>query len=158
MHRLVSDRFEEYLDGLLQGSERKQVEAHLASCQECRIEVEEMRSQSAMLHLLRPVEQMDPAPGFYARLIGQIEQERAPVSVWASFLQPAFAKQLVFACLLIVVLVGGYVASGSYQAALSPNEQPEAIIATDNTSAEMGQDKSRDRDQILVTLAGFSGD
>jgi hypothetical protein len=67
-----------------------------------------MQVQAELFRTLRVREEVDPAPGFYARVIQRIE-ERAKESMWAAFLLSPFAKRLTYASLALAVMLGTYV-------------------------------------------------
>jgi hypothetical protein len=159
MHGLINERFEDYLEGTLKGEELDQYEAHLLSCESCRTEVEMMQEQRMLLHMLRLEEPVEPPPGFYARVVDRIETQRRP-SFWTAFLQPAFARQLVFSSLLIVLLVGGYMAMGPEETQIAERGTPTAVafMEPDPETQALGKDRRTDRGVTLVNLATFDGD
>jgi anti-sigma factor RsiW len=159
MHGLITERFEEYLDGTLEEGELKKFEAHLLACEDCKTEVEMMQEQVLLLHSLRVAEPVEPPPGFYARVADRIETERRP-PFWAAFLQPAFARQLVFSSLVIVLLVGGYMVMGPQETAIQERTAPAtvAFMEPDPETQELGKDRKADRAVTLVNLATFDGD
>ena len=57
-----------YQDGELQGARLRQVEEHLAVCSQCQVELQEMRSLSALLHEAAPAADFQPAERFAANL------------------------------------------------------------------------------------------
>jgi hypothetical protein len=61
-----------------------------------------------MLQELRVPEEVEPAAGFYARVMQRIE-ERARQSIWAVFIYSPFAKRLTYASFALAVLLGSYV-------------------------------------------------
>ncbi len=105
MHGSIRNRLEFLLTGK---GECPEAEQHLLSCQSCSSELDVMRSQSKLLRTLRSEEEVEPAAGFYARVIQRIE-ERAKDSIWAVFIYSPFGKRLAFASLTIAVLLGSYV-------------------------------------------------
>ncbi len=89
MHALLNA----YLDGELQAARLQQVEEHLASCEDCRRELEELRRLSGLLQAL-PAPLAVPADRFAAGL--NLSLPRRPESVqprrsasWVWFLVPA---------------------------------------------------------------------
>jgi hypothetical protein len=67
-----------------------------------------MKAQAEMLSSLRAPEELEPAPGFYARVLQRIE-ERAKDSMWGAFIYSPFAKRLLYASLTVAVMLGTYV-------------------------------------------------
>ena len=154
MHQLVKDRLEEYLRRSGSGG-FEEIEGHLNGCPECRQAVVGMEEQSLLLRgAFRTAEQMDPAPGFYARVLGQIDGQRRP-SLWSVFLEPQFGRRLVYSSLTLLLLLSTYMVS------TEPGEDqifaslPERTLA-EGRSAELGTDTDRDRDTVLVHLTGFT--
>jgi hypothetical protein len=151
MHRPVKDRLEEYLRRTgTNGFE--EVEAHLKACGECRRVVSAMEQQSALLRALRAEEQ-EPAPGFYGRVLRQIETSRKP-SFWSVLLDPQFGRRLVYSTLTILLLLSTYIVS------TEPGDEPIVATATqtlvEGDSAELGANPERDRDRVLVHLTSLS--
>jgi len=93
----------------------------------------------------------DPRPGFYERVIQQVGGRVAAPSFAGLFsLDLAFARRLVFACLLTLAVLGSYlvVREGEYAGSLSP----EAVMAQQNYPAF---DSEHGQDNMLVTLAAY---
>lgn len=108
MHGSIRDQLEKLL-GAEHTTIGHQELTHLSSCPECSSEFESMKSQSEMLRLLRAPADVEPAAGFYARVMQRVEEERAKVSMWAAFATSAFGKRLVYASLTLAVALGSYV-------------------------------------------------
>lgn len=156
MHGLIRDRLEEYLRCAPGKKIPPEFAEHLRQCDECREEVSWMQEQSQLLRVLAAPrdKDLDPAPGFYARVLNSIELQRAP-SIWSAFLDPVFGKRLVASSLALASLMAGYLAFTERGPAAGPATDAEAIIAVDNHPPGLGQDRQRDRDTILVTLATY---
>jgi hypothetical protein len=107
MHRLIENYLEEALSksGLPADHPARR---HLNECGECLAEVDAMRSHSALLSELAASAEMDPRPGFYARVWERIEAQR-PVSIWSLFSDSLWGRRLATAALSVAVLMGGYV-------------------------------------------------
>jgi anti-sigma factor RsiW len=56
MHERMHDLLNSYLDGELHGSDLLLLEAHLAGCDECRHELEALKSLSTLLHSAAPAQ------------------------------------------------------------------------------------------------------
>lgn len=154
MHGLIRKRLEDYLRG---GSDKKvplEFEQHLRDCESCREEVSWMQDQSQVLRALSAPRDIEPAPGFYARVLNRIEAQQSG-SIWSVFLDPIFGRRLVATSLTLAVLLGGYVAFREVAYPPSANDA-EAIIAVEEHPPGLGQDRQRDRDTILVTLATYN--
>lgn len=108
MHGSTRDRLEELLAARGAASVDRRAGKHLSSCPECASELETMKAQADLLRILRSSEDLEPSPGFYARIMQRIE-ERAKKSIWAVFIYSPFGKRLVFASLTVAVALGTYV-------------------------------------------------
>jgi predicted anti-sigma-YlaC factor YlaD len=158
MHQPIRDNLEDYLKGSAQQVPQA-FQAHLVACEECASELRLLQTQANMLRSLRSSADVSPSAGFYARVMGRIENQ-APASVWSIFLQPSFGRRLAIASAALVVLLGTYLIStepGSPTVALAPT------VATDTVSAPASESgvpqdslqQQRQRDAVLVDLASF---
>lgn len=109
MHRLIENHLEEALS---QGGlpEAHPAQLHLKECAECRSEVDAMREHSALLQDFAAPAEMDPHPGFYARVWDRIEAQR-PVSIWSLFTESMWGRRLATASLSMALLMGAYMIS-----------------------------------------------
>jgi anti-sigma factor RsiW len=105
MHDLVRNQLEELLAGQLAGPARQEIEAHLAACAGCRETVQKMRSHSRLVASLRAPASMEPAAGFYARVLQSIEDQGRP-SFWHLLLDPVFGRRLMYATAALVLMMG----------------------------------------------------
>lgn len=157
MHRPIQDGLEDYLGGRKDPSAMKAFHQHLAACETCRAEVDSLARQSALLRVLRAPAPVEPAPGFYARVIERIESQRS-LSFWSVFLEPWMAKRIAFASLCLLVLLGSTVMTTDPMG--EPNSiaaTPVGLMATDVMPAADGSDPHHDRAVVLTTLASFGG-
>ena len=113
MHRIIQDHLEDVLSGTVRAGH--QVSVHLKECGECREETDAMRAQNELLHAWK-VEDAEPRPGFYARVLERIDMQR-PVSIWALFTDSLIGRRLATASLAFAMLMGMYVVSSEQQAA-----------------------------------------
>jgi anti-sigma factor RsiW len=151
MHAVVVESLEEYLSGTLDPADIRDVEAHLNTCQRCREELAGMRDISRLLVSLHPEESLEPAPGFYARVIRQVGERKAVPALAGFFaLDLAFGRRLAFAALLTFAILGSYLVmrEGEYSSGLSP----EAVMAQQNSPAF---DSASAQDNMLVTLTTY---
>ncbi len=111
MHKVVQSQIEAYLDGTLLPLERREVESHLRGCAECRREMEAVEQTRGWLRLLVLEEPQAPAPGFYARVRQRVESEEARRAwpFWQLFPGPTVTRQLAYALIMLLVLLGSYV-------------------------------------------------
>ncbi|MGE5646430.1 MAG: hypothetical protein ACM336_11625 [Acidobacteriota bacterium] len=153
MHGLIRERLEDYLRSSGGNKVSFEFEEHLRSCDECRAELSLMQEQARTLRVLQAERQMDPAPGFYARVIERIEALETP-SIWSVFLQPSFGRRIMATSLAMAALLGGYLAfTENQQHGMAADA--ESIIAVEQHPPGLGQDRQRDRDTMLVTLATY---
>ena len=103
MHREIYDHLEEILSGAPPDSAAK----HLRQCEACREKVVSMAGQAALLRVLKAPADVEPRPGFYARVLERIEAE-GPVSIWNLFVESAFGKRIAVASLALALLLGVY--------------------------------------------------
>lgn len=110
MHREIRDHIEDVLAGSRPVSGPAHTQEHLAHCDECRSEVQDMQEQTALLRALRAPEDFaaDLRPGFYARVMERIEAE-GPISIWNLFIESAFGRRIAVASLALAMLIGVYV-------------------------------------------------
>ena len=154
MHQPIRDNLEEYLKGSTRQVPQA-FHAHLVACEECASELRLLETQANMLRSLRSNADVEPAPGFYARVMGRIE-EQGRGSVWSVFLQPSFGRRLAIASATLVVLLATYLVT------TEPGDQTVAVVppavVTEPRSVDTGVDSLRQqqrRDAVLVDLASF---
>lgn len=114
----MSDRWKdlisEYLDGGLGKDERRDFEAHILSCRECAVLLEDVRSITSRAGALSvPALEVDLWPGIEARIRGVGSAQRPVDAVhggWWSSRRFSFSmQQLAAACVALAVLSGGTV-------------------------------------------------
>ena len=122
------ESLEEYLSGTLKPEAHRDIEAHLNLCEPCRQEMAGMREISQMFEALAPQEGIEPAPGFYARVMQQVGGRRAAPSFASLFaLDTVFARRLVFASLLMLAALGSFLVSREAEYPSGPS--PEVVMA-----------------------------
>jgi predicted anti-sigma-YlaC factor YlaD len=151
MHGSIRNRLEFLLTGK---GECPGVEEHLLSCQSCSSELEAMRSQAKLIRTLRVQEEVEPAAGFYARVMQRIE-ERAKDSIWGVFIYSPFGKRLAFASLTIAVLLGSYVLTAE---GLDGHLLGENMVAQQlHEDPLVTGDQAQQRDAVLQNFALHQG-
>ncbi len=155
MHGVVRDRLEEVLRSKDQVTGMKEVDSHLESCAECARETAALREQSRMVRQLRA--DVDPPPGFYARVLQRIE-ERAARSIWAVFLYTPFGKRLAYASLALALVFSGYVigmeAQDGHMMAGFGASVVESPSASPADAPVHGNETDR-RDAVLVNFVNY---
>jgi anti-sigma factor RsiW len=128
MHAVVMESFEEYLSGTLKPEALRDIEAHLSSCEACREEVAGMQEVSALFREFTPQEAIEPTPGFYNRVVRQVGGRKAAPAFASLFsLDLAFGRRVVFASLLVLAALGGYLVSRESEFPGGPS--PELVMA-----------------------------
>jgi predicted anti-sigma-YlaC factor YlaD len=152
MHGSIRNELESLLEGKASAGTVKQ---HLSACGECAGEVTAMRTQNDLLRSLEYGEEVEPAAGFYARVMQRIE-ERAKDSIWAVFVYSPFGKRLALASLSFALLVGSYVVA---------EEKLDGHLTADSTVVEqvhydapMDGDQAQQRDAVLQNFAAHTVD
>lgn len=150
MHEPLKERLEDYL----QGRAEPEVHQHLAACASCQQALELMKTQSALLRSLKTAREVEPSPGFYARVMNRIETQARP-SIWNIFGESLFAKRLTYASLTLLVLMGTYIVSDREEQQPLTTSAPEMIMAGDQKAAAVGTDPQKNREAVLVNLATY---
>jgi hypothetical protein len=153
MHGPIKQRLEEYLRDAAGLRDPEEFRSHMESCESCRREVEGMAEQARLLHLLEAPEQIEPAAGFYGRVIEALEaRQRAPVRY--AFMDPSFTRRFIYASLAAVLLLCSYLV---YSEQTGGFEEPGAMgfLAAEPVEPHVGADPRHDRDVLLVSLASY---
>ncbi len=153
MHQPVRDGLEDYLAGKAQLA--GEFHAHLRKCSACAAELQVFEQQSQLFRALRPGDEVEPGPGFYARVMDRVEK-RASDSIWAALLVPAFGRRIAMASAALTVLIGVYMFS------TEPGDRgfsaPSAILSVHEFARQTppaAATEESDRDAVLFNLASF---
>ncbi len=152
MHGAVLDRLEDYLSGTLKPADRREIEAHLSTCEVCREEVQSMQELSDCMASLRPEETPDPSPGFYSGIVAQVGRQQAAAPTFTSLFSWhfAFGRRIAFASLLVLAVLGTYLWIGESVYPAGPT--PEGVMAQQESPVfQSGQAQ----DNMLVTLTAY---
>lgn len=156
MHQPIQEGLEDYLSGNTETRRHRTLEAHLAACPTCREELAPLREHSRLLRTLRAPEEVEPRPGFYARLMDRIDLQSRP-TFWVDFLEPVFARRLMVSSALLLLLLGGFLFSSGFPGRGQDAAAPEAILASqDDTASAFGINPEQDRDTVLVRLTAYT--
>ncbi len=150
MHGSTRDGLEELLAASGAVGCDRQMREHLSACPECVSDVKAMKTQSDLLQLLRTPEEVEPSPGFYARVLQRIE-ERAKGSIWSVFIYSPFGKRLVFASLTVAAALGTYVVTQESQDGHLRGFSVMVQDAHDDALVEGNQ--AQQRDAVLANFA-----
>jgi len=146
MHAVIINDLEQYLSGRLPPSALNRFQAHLATCGECRREVDEIQESTRLLRSLKPAGAVDPPPSFVAQVMQTVAARLAAPSYWSVFGDFAFGRRVVFASLLTLAVLGTVLVSREEAYAPNPTT-PEAVMADAAGSPNA--------DQMLATLASY---
>jgi len=154
MHKPIKERLEDYLRGAGEQGYLVEFRAHLGGCENCREEVGAMEEQARLLRVLGAAEEVEPAAGFYARVMESIEarQMASPGNV---FLEPAFERRLIFASLAAVIVLGSYLFYTERSPAFEPSSPVTIMAAPPLGQSAFGADPQSDREAVLLTLASY---
>ncbi len=139
-----------YLDGQVDETQRRTVEAHLSTCAHCRADAAALRQTIASIGSLSSVE---PPPGFSQRVMAQVREEaRERPSFWRSLFFPLWAKVPLQAA--TVLLIGG-LAVYLYQASkpVQPVQMEMKDAPTQRTPAAPPQSKAAELDAMQESKA-----
>jgi anti-sigma factor RsiW len=144
MHQVIVESLEEYIGGDLAPSTRRDFEAHLEACEECKREVNGMLELSGLFVSLRSTEEIAPPPEFCAQVFARVSKQQT-ASFWTLFsLDATFGRRVVFASLMTLAVLGSFLVSR--EVAYSPGPaRPESVMA----------EQAASRDTMLVTLTSY---
>jgi len=145
MHAVIIDDLEQYLSGRMPPSALNRFQAHLATCGECRREVDEIRESTRLLASLKPAGDLEPPPSFVAQVMQTVSAGPA-ASFWSSFGDFAFGRRVVFASLLTLAVLGTVLVSR--EEAYAPNPTTPEMVMADAAG-------SPNADQMLATLTSY---
>lgn len=143
----------EGLETFLAGKPEPAFLAHLDECLECRELASRMQAHAGIIQTLRPAEELEPAPGFYARVMDRIETQRS-ASIWSVFLEPLFARRLMYASAVLTVVLGITLFT-SPKDEMMASSMPEQILAEDAPPPTQLVDLERDRNTVFVQLTTY---
>jgi len=150
MHESIRRRLEELLDARSSVWSKDIPDEHLAVCPECSAEIGVMRDQAMAIRSLRAPEEIEPLPGFYARVMQRIEAGYAR-SVWTIFADSPFGTRLAYASLTVAIILGSYVVSAERR---DGHLGTETIVAQDvHYDPPVTGDLAHQRDAVLENIA-----
>jgi hypothetical protein len=159
MHGFIRKRLEDLLmakrvsEGAT-GEQADELDQHLASCGECADEILVMRAHSDILRSFRVPEEIEPAAGFYARVLQRIEAH-AKRSIWAVFIYSPYGKRLAFASATLALLLGSFVVAQESRDGHLAGEN--LVVQEVPAIAPVTGDQSAQRDAVLVNLVSYEG-
>jgi hypothetical protein len=144
----------EGMEGYLAGKPDSNFTRHLEACPECRDIVVAMESQSMLVRSLKAPADTEPGPGFYARVMDRIETQRS-ASIWSVFLEPLFAKRLIYSTAVLTALLGVFLFT-SPKEDMTASSVPEQIFAEEAPPPAQLVDQEQDRNTVFVQFATFT--
>ena len=150
MHEPVRNQLEDLLAKKNGVIEQGKSGLHLASCSECLSELRAMRAQSELFQSLRAPEEVEPAVGFYARVLQTIE-ERAKCSIWAGFIYSPMRTRLAYMSLSLAVVLGVYVVA--QETTESNLQHQRAVVERAYADAPVFGSPTQQRDAVLINFA-----
>lgn len=155
MNKPIVNGLEKYLSGELRGEELARYEALLDRMPGGRRQVDGFREQAELLRTLRAPRDLDPAPGFYGRVMERIEQQAAS-SPWSVFFEPLFARKLAYAFLALLVVLSSAVLTSTQNPSMH-EAVPMEFLAGSPMPPAPGENQEHDRQVVFANLAAFSG-
>lgn len=143
----------EGLEMFLAGKPEPAFLAHLNECPECQQLANQFESQSTIIRSLRPTEDVEPLPGFYARVMDRIEVQKNS-SIWSVFLEPLFARRLMYASAVLTVIMGIFLFT-SPKDEMMASTMPEQILAEEMPPPAQLVDLEQDRNTVFVQLTTY---
>lgn len=134
--------FSEYIDNILSNDNRDRLEAHLASCPECRSSLDQMQRIKASLHSLAEIRTSEAFDAvMHARLVRQARHENKISGIWTPFFFFINLKTPAFvAAALMFVFLGAalerYYGAEPQNNSLNTQYQAAARAVAEKTSAE----------------------
>jgi len=143
----------EGIEAYLAGKPDANFISHIESCAECRETVFQLEFHSTLLRDLRAPADLEPPPGFYARVLERIDSQRS-FSIWSVFLEPLFARRLMYASAVLTILLGVFLFT-SPKDDFTATSMPERILAEENHPPAQLVDLEQDRNTVLVQLTTY---
>lgn len=144
----------EGLESYLAGKPDANMLRHLEECSDCRAEVTSLQQQAEVIRILKPPADLEPAPGFYSRVMDRIDAQKTN-SIWSVFLEPLFARRLMYASAVLTLLLGMFLFTSPKDEDVIASSVPEQILAEEVHPAADLSDSQRDRDTVLVQLTTY---
>lgn len=141
------------LEGYLAGKPDPQFLQHIAACGECKELVGQMKENTELFRSLRPEVELDPSPGFYARVMDRIDAQRS-TSIWSVFLEPLFARRLVYASALLTLLLGVMLFTSPKDEPVVAGAGPEHFLSEELPATQL-VDMDQDRNTVFVQLTTY---
>ena len=159
MHKVVENHLEAYLDGSLLPAAKREVESHLDGCRACRQEIQEFHEAEGLMRLLVLDQPVAPAPGFYQRVRGRVEEEAARRAVWPFwqlFPVPSVSRQFGYALTMLVLLLGTYFFTLQHAELTAPTAMRAEILleppVIQNETPRLTADAHTNRERVMRAI------
>lgn len=150
MHQPVWEGIEAYLAGKPEPA----FLTHIAACAVCREAVADMELQSQLIRALRAPADVEPGPGFYGRVLDRIDTQKSS-SIWNVFLEPLFARRLMYASAVLTLLLGVALFTSPKDDAMSAGMEPERILAVPPPEPVRQIDPAEDRNTVFMQFVSY---
>ncbi|MDX1978826.1 MAG: hypothetical protein SFV51_01055 [Bryobacteraceae bacterium] len=148
----------EGLEGYLAGKAEAGFLRHLDECAECRQIVNLFEADAKLIRELRAPADLEPPPGFYARVMERVDQQRGS-SIWSVFLEPLFARRLMYATAALTLLLGVFLfTSPKDEMGTVAASAPEQILAEELPPSPQLVNAEDDRNIVFVQFATYQGE
>lgn len=132
---IVRETMCEYLDELLEENQKQNVEKHLASCEPCSREAEELRQTIAWV---KQAEDVTPPPRLRQAVLAELGRESRKRRRFAPGFSQAVAAAAVFVLLVVGNILPSQPARTSYDAAPMGILETDSLAPMDESDVEMG--------------------
>ncbi len=149
MHQPIWEGLEAYLAG----KPGPAFLAHMEVCPTCESEVSQLAEQARLFRTLRAPESVEPAQGFYARVLERIESQKSN-SIWGVFLEPVFFRRLAYSTGVLTVLLGIFLFTSPKHETFATTMPAQILVEEAPPPAEL-VDLETDRNTVFVQLASF---
>lgn len=155
MDDLMKENLEDYLSGMLAGERKREFEGYLANHPKMANELAEMEASSTLFDALRLDEEDEmlahPAPGFYGRVMREVEEERGE-PFWMVFLEPFLIRRLAFASLMWLALLGSYIVAVQSPNTTDPQMVTRILTQPQEYQVRLGGDLDKNRNSMLSVM------
>jgi hypothetical protein len=114
-----------------------------------------MKTHSNLMRSLCVTEEVEPATGFYARVMQRIE-EQGVRSIWSVFIEGSFGTWLAYASLALALIVGSWLVATERQDGHLGSKPVIAHVSPSGSDVQVSGDKAHQRDVVLVNLASYA--
>lgn len=156
MDDVMKENLEDHLSGMLAGERKREFDDYLAKHPKAASELAEIEESSALFGALELDEdeevQAHPAPGFYGRVMREVEEERSE-PFWMVFLEPFLIRRLAFASLMWLALLGSYIVVAQSPDTADPQVATRILTQPpEHYQVRLGGDLDENRNSMLSVM------